>query len=129
MSTFLHLNNEVIKNYWLKVILPFPPTGLLTSIQTKGWKVILLEITPQNKTKQNKSHQYCGTATIVSSHNLLELYLQSKGILKYFKKSEYIVHVYTEISRIQLIESIVMLKKRTISKAVMALKKLKHVQF
>lgn len=83
----------------------------------------------QNKTKQKKSHQYCGTATIVSSHNLLELYLQSKGILKYFKKSEYIVHVYTEISRIQLIESIVMLKKRTISKAVMALKKLKHVQF
>lgn len=54
MSTFLHLNNEVNKNYWLKVILPFPPIGLLTSIQTKRWKVILLEITPQNKIKQNK---------------------------------------------------------------------------
>lgn len=56
MSTFLHLNNEVNENYWLKVILPFPPIGLLTSIQTKGWKVILLEITPQNKTKQNKKN-------------------------------------------------------------------------
>lgn len=63
-----------------------------------------------------KLHEHisgCGTATVVGSHNLLVLYLQSKSILKYFQNLEYLVHLYTEIASIQLIGSIVMLKNDT----------------